>query len=145
MKFLYGYFHPETGQSVVALSDKYGIYTGQAKVHPDDKQFASQYAGCRLAEKRAWIQKLRTELRRKKIQLKTIQNLRDDILINCHLDKISNSSEQILHRIKLKLRDYSNEIKELNENINLLSYEIKKDIEIRDNLIKRTKTDKKNK
>ena len=143
MKFLYGYFHPETGESVVALADKYGVYTGQAKLHPEDTKFASEYAGCRLAEKRAWLQYLYKQRRIKKLQLKTIQNLRDDILINFHLDKNSDSTKKICRRIKLKLRDYSNEIKELTNDIDLLSSDIKKDIKIRDDLIKRTKIDKK--
>ena len=58
MKFLYSYFFPDTGESVAALKNKDGLYIGSAKLHPDDKNTASQFAGCRLAEYRAWIKYL---------------------------------------------------------------------------------------
>ena len=134
MKFLYSYFFPETGESTVALSDKNGVYIGTAKLHPQDKEFASEYAGCRLAQKRAWIQYLQRQLRIKKIQLKTIKNLIKDINLNCN-----SIDPKIQRRFNLKLRDYTNEIQELTNNINLLNEEIKKDIKIRDSLIERTK------
>ena len=53
MKFLYGYFNQNTGESNVALADRYGTYIGQAKLHPDDKTNASEYMGCGRAQKRA--------------------------------------------------------------------------------------------
>ena len=49
MKYLYGYFNSEKGKSIVALADKYGSYIGEAKVHPDDKDYASEFMGCSLA------------------------------------------------------------------------------------------------
>ena len=49
MKFLYGYFHPDTGESKVALANKSGTYIGRAKLHPNDLKYASKYAGCRIA------------------------------------------------------------------------------------------------
>ena len=55
MKFLYSHFNEETGKSIAVLSDKYGKYSGQAKLHPDDKDNASKFAGCRIAYKRALI------------------------------------------------------------------------------------------
>lgn len=135
MKFLYGYFHPQTGESVVALADKNGVYTGQARLHPDDKDYASEFAGCRLAERRAWIQYLRKECRRKQIMLNTIKDLMKDIDINCdcYIDP------KVKRRFNLKLRDYSNEISEFKEAINTLQTETAKDIKFRDELIERTK------
>ena len=138
MKFLYGYFHPDTGQSIVALANKNGVYVGQAKVHPEDKEHVSKFAGCRLAEARAWLKYLLSEVRRKKIMLQTIKNLNKDIQINCQ--KID---PKIQRRINLKLRDYNQEIIEIQDNIKQLKQSIAKDIQDRDKLIKRSKLNKK--
>lgn len=140
MKLLYSYFLPETGESFVALINKDGVYTGTAKLHPDDKQFASQYAGCHLAEYRAWIQYMKKERRKKKLQLDTIKKLNNDIKLNCE-----NINPKLQKRINLKIRDYYNKIQELNNNINQLETKIKKDIEMRDVILKRTKVIKDNK
>lgn len=138
MKFLYSYFFPQTGESTVALANKDGVYLGTAKLHPDDKNFASEYAGCRLAQRRAWLQYLFKERRKNKLQLQTIRNLKQDILLNCNNIQQTDDIKAINRRINLKLRDYSNNIEALTENIKLLTKEIEKDIEIRDSLIKRT-------
>ena len=79
MKFLRGRFNKETGVSIVTLSDRYGRYTGVAILHPDDKNNASEYTGCSIAEQRAWIQALQNRRRRTKIKLNTIKNLIKDI------------------------------------------------------------------
>ena len=137
MKFLYGYFHPDTGQSIVALANKDGVYVGQAKLHPEDKKYASKFAGCRLAEARAWLKYLINEVRRKKIMLRTVQNLNKDIHKNC-----KDINPQVQHRINLKIRDYNKEIAELKTNIDLLKEQISKDIKIRDDIINRSKVNK---
>lgn len=134
MKLLYSYFFPQTGESAVALANRDGVYIGSAKLHPDDKNSASQFAGCRLAECRAWLQYLHKQLSRQKLMLKTIQNLKKDIDLNSpYIDS------QTQRRINLKLRDYSNNIQNLKDNIKQLEDKIKKDIQIRDSLLKRTK------
>lgn len=138
MKFLYSYFQKATGKSIVALADKYQRYIGQAKLHPDDKEYPSEYAGCRLAQKRAWVKYLRSECRRKKIMLQTIKNLNKDIQLNCQ-----EINPKIQRRINLKLRDYTEEITELKDSIIELENQIKKDISTRDNLIKRSNFNKK--
>lgn len=139
MKLLYSYFFPTTGESTVALANRDGVYIGSAKLHPDDKNTASQFAGCRLAEYRAWLKYLHKERTRNKIQLKTIKNLNKDIQLNC-----SSIDPKIQRRINLKIRDYNNKIQELTDNIKELQNKIKKDIEIRDSFLKRTKNIKDN-
>ena len=134
MKLLYSYFFTATGESTVAIANRDGVYIGSAKLHPDDKNSASQFAGCRLAECRAWLQYLHKELSRQKLMLKTIQNLKRDIDLHS-----PNIDQQTQRRINLKLRDYSNNIQSLKDDIKQLENKIKKDIEIRDSLLKRTK------
>ena len=74
MKFQCNNFNPETGESVVILTNKYGTYVGTAKVHPDDKYKANEITGCVIAEERAWINSYKKEKARIKIALKTMQD-----------------------------------------------------------------------
>lgn len=139
MKLLYSYFYPQTGESVSVLSNKNGTYTGSAKLHPDDQNVASQYAGCRLAEYRAWIKYLKSERRNNKIKLNTIKQLNKEINLYC-----PNINQKIQRRINLKIRDYYNNIQEINNEIQQLQTKIKKDIETRDLILKRAKIIKNN-
>lgn len=136
MKFLSNSFNPETGISQVTLADKYGRYTGIAKLHPDDIQHKNEITGFRLAERRAWIKSLKDQLYRKRYMLKAIKDLKKDFEFqNCELDK------KTLRRINLKLRDYTQNIEELKNAIHLFQEETKKDIQTRERLLKkRTKT-----
>lgn len=133
MKLSYEYFNKDTGEAIITLKNKYGSYTGKAQTHPDDKPYINELVGCRLAEKRAWLVYFKKELQRQKIKLNTLQNLNKDIQ-NTFSDKINPA---IQRRINLKLRDYSNNIIELNQTIFEIKNSIKKDIELRDSLIKR--------
>lgn len=139
MKLLYSYFYPQTGESVSVLSNKNGTYTGSAKLHPDDQNVASQYAGCRLAEYRAWIKYLKSERRNNKIKLDTIKQLNKEINLYC-----PDINQKIQRRINLKIRDYYNNIQEINDEIQQLQTKIKKDIETRDLILKRAKIIKNN-
>lgn len=125
MKFLRGSFDKDTGVSTVTLFDKYGIYTGFALLHPDDRDNASEYAGCRIAEYRAWIRALQIKRHRTKIKLNAIKNLVKDIEINYH----EPIDSKLSRRFFLKIRDYNNEIEDINNQINEIRTNIKKRIE----------------
>ncbi len=137
MKLLYGYFLEDTGQSLVALIDKNNkVYTGEARLHPDDKDFAKKYSGCDIAECRAWIKYLKDRRRIFKIKLDTIQKLKKDIEINCDLNNID---AKFLKRINLKIRDYMNEIKQINFQIEQFNQHIQDVIKSLDIFIKQVK------
>lgn len=137
MKFLYGLFDPQTGESTVVLSKQGELFKGKARLHPDDKNSANELTGCRLAQHRAWIKYLQNERKKKKIMLKAIQNLNKDIKQNC-----SSIHPSIQRRINLKLRDYSNEVKYLSTEITSLTQDLTKSIKFRDKLLERSKQDK---
>lgn len=132
MKLISANFNPGTGESIVKIGNKYGTFTGKARLHPDDKNHSSNYAGCRLAEYRAQIKFLQTLLPRKKAMLKAVENLKKDIEINCYLYR------DIEKRINLAIRDYSNDIAAITDEIHEIKELINKDIKTRDT-IKATK------
>ena len=131
MKFLYGYFDQETGKSQVGVADKYGKYVGYAYLHPDDKNNASKFMGCRLAQQRAWIKGLQTRRRIFKIKIQTIIEVYKDLQKNCDI------SGEITQRFYYRIKCYDNEIKELEQQIQDIKDDIKKRIQIREKIIKK--------
>ena len=49
-KILYAKYDKDTGVSTVTKQTKYGTFTKNVKVHPDDFDIANQYDGCHFAE-----------------------------------------------------------------------------------------------
>ena len=66
MQLLSSYFDEKTGKSVVVVKHKKQLYEGTAKLHPEDKEKASKYTGCRYAELRAEIKALKEEHQKEK-------------------------------------------------------------------------------
>ena len=133
MKFIYGYFDKNTGKSTVILSDRYGEYIGQAKLHPNDKKYASEFTGCSIAQARAQIKMLQKRRNYLKIKLEAIKNLIKDIEINypTPLDDY-----KLKRRFNLQIKNYTNEIVNINNSIKDIQIGIKKRIEIKDKLNK---------
>lgn len=137
MKFICGYYNDQTGESTVTLANKYGQYTGYAYLHPDDKESASEYAGCNLAQKRAWLDSMRKDRRRISFQLKAIQNLYKDIKQN-----VKDPDPKIIKRFQIQIKLYKSALAEINGDIQELQNLIQKTIEIRDSILKRSKQNK---
>ena len=66
MKFLTSVYDKESGLSVVDIKHMGRLFTGIAKLNSEDKETASEYAGCSYAEGRARIKALKYE--RKKLK-----------------------------------------------------------------------------
>lgn len=128
MKLIKTEFNKETGVSTVILQDKNGRYEGKAKLHPDDKDNISNYAGYHIAEFRAWIKYLKTQLSRKKAMLKAVENLKKDIQINCY------ENQDIEKRIGLTIRNYTEEITEIQEAIISLNQTVREYIKGREKI-----------
>lgn len=141
MKLTYSNFNSETGESVVILQNRNGRYVGKAKLHPEDREFASEFAGCRIAEQRAWLDFYKTELKKTKIQLKTLENIWNDIIWYCEKDE-ENYLRSILHfgyRIFIKIKYYEKYKRELEDNIVEVKKEIDDSIKTRDKIIQKCK------
>lgn len=73
-------FDPETGVSTVTVKTKRGIYTGVAKIHPDDKEIQSKYTGLRIAEMKAIRKAYKDELKREKIILHALPSVQKELI-----------------------------------------------------------------
>lgn len=137
MKLIYSNFNKDTGESEIIIQNKYGRFSGKAKIHPKDQEHKSNFVGYRLAQNRAQIKFLQTKCKQQKIMLKTIQNFNKELHKYC-----SFIDPKIQHRINLKLRDYNNNIKNLKLEISQLEEDLKNSIKIRDKILKWSKLNK---
>lgn len=134
MKLINSYYIPETGESQVTLANRYGQYTGMAFVHPEDKNTASQFTGCRFAERRAYIKSFEDKIRRYKIQRKALESFEKDL--NNVLESVP---PEVTHRIKVHLNRYNEDIDNAETLIKIFKYQEKEDIKLRDEILQRAK------
>lgn len=118
-------YNEETGVSTVMINTDLGAFFGKAKLHPEDKNFASKYTGCRYAETRAIIKYLKMKQKYILGQLKVL-----------HMIKETNQIDKLILKFDKDLNDIELTIKASQESL-------KKDIEQRPELLKRIYKNKK--
>ena len=125
-------FNPDTGISTVTLKSKRGLFTGTAKVHPEDKEVQSKFFGLNTAEKKALQKLYKEELKREKIILETIKRVQKDLQENLH-DTGSYDDYVILSTLRKRLyfmeRNHSNNITILKDSLEGLKKSLVKDKE----------------
>lgn len=97
---------------------------------------ASERAGLRLAEHRAWINALKSDRRRFKLQQRTILSLYKDILNNV------DTPIEIQHRFDVFLSKYKKDIEDIDTNIKIIEKAIQEEIKLRDKILNRSKENK---
>lgn len=128
MKFISSSYDPETGLSTVVMQHLGIKFTGTAQLHPDDKENASKYGGCVIAEFRAAIAAYKYE--RKLAKQKADEAI--DFMKACegysNFDKNSPTAKimyrQVNRRIK-KVNDITDKINELLKQIEQQQYKRK--------------------
>lgn len=125
-------FNPDTGISTVTLKSKRGLFTGTAKVHPEDKEVQSKFFGLHAAENKALRKLYKEELKREKIILETIKRVQKDLQENLH-DTGSYDDYVILSTLRKRLyfmeRNHSNNITILKYSLEELKKSLAKDKE----------------
>ena len=76
MKIIYSNFDETTGISTVTILTKIGEFTGTSKLHNEDKNISSSFAGCRYAEIRAIIKYYKKKLENINNQIKGLDDCR---------------------------------------------------------------------
>lgn len=138
MKLKRSKFNEYNGVSVVMLENHGKTYTGEAILHPDDWEHMSKYAGCRIAEKRAYIkywQEKRHEARLKRDALISFyKDLSNVAVTNNHT--ISNF---VIKRICVHINYWNEAYKDAKYKVDYLKTSIESEIKTREKLINRTK------
>lgn len=120
-------YNENTGVSNVMIDTDLGAFIGQAKLHDEDKDYASKYTGCRYAETRATIKYLKMKQKYILGQLKVL-----------HMIKETNEIDRLILKLDKELNDVELAIKFSQESLT-------KDIEQRPELIKRIYSNKEGK
>ena len=120
-------YNENTGVSNVMIDTDLGAFIGQAKLHDEDKEYASKYTGCRYAETRATIKYLKMKQKYILGQLKVL-----------HMIKETNEIDRLILKLDKELNDVELAIKFSQESLT-------KDIEQRPELIKRIYSNKEGK
>lgn len=75
IKLVSANYYEECGTSVVEIMTELGKFKGVAELHEDDKDIASHFIGCEIAEYRATIQYFKKLLYRLNIEIKLLEKL----------------------------------------------------------------------
>lgn len=141
MKFINSSY--ENGISTVIMEHKGEYFTGIAKLHPDDIDKASEFAGGDLAESRAVIKALKYE---RKLLLQEAETCRKFVRAckqQKNWDNDSSTAKSIYHQLNIKIK----KVNEITDEINKMLSSNEKTIMRRDivlNAIERNRAKKDN-
>ena len=78
-KLIFSKYEESTGVSISVIRCRYGEFTGIARLNPEDRANASSFVGCEIAERRAVIKALRTQLREVKAMQKAVEMIIEEL------------------------------------------------------------------
>lgn len=113
-------FNQETGISKVTIATELGYFNGISKLHDEDQDIASNFAGCRYAEYKAIIKYIQTKKRYIKYQIKILQNIEKELINRKDYNKYSIENR----KIRKNIYKLNNDIKLLDDKIKSLSNKI---------------------
>lgn len=90
----------EEGVSCSIIQTDIGNFYGYAFVHPEDKEVASTFVGCEVAEYRATIDYFQEKVRRLNFELNALYQLRNDFIKKLNLE--NEALVQLCKRIEQK-------------------------------------------
>lgn len=134
MRLVYSYYNKESGKSTILMEHEGKQYMGNAYFNKEEEKYPpNAFFGLRIAEKRAIIEywKERKNINRTKVcamesLLKDLQNTEENLEDN-----------SIVEKIKCHLKHYKQEVVDYQSAIDSCRKEIKKEIEVRQQFLKR--------
>lgn len=131
-KLIYSNFDQETGESVVAIENKYGVFYGFSDLHPEEENVSS-FVGCRYAEMRAWIKYLQY---RKSLIDEQIKGLTDFEKILKGTWNYNESSPEN-KRLRKRIQELKEEKEVYKNKIDFIKQGLKNAMDDRDNFVKK--------
>ena len=140
IKLVNAEYIPSSGVSYAVIKTKYGMFSGKARLHPDDKEKASNYIGCEYAEARATAKALKAELKEKRLILKEFENFEKRMKGYKNYNPYSFE----MSKLRKKIYELRAEVEDLKKTINGVENTIKKTDISRQNFLERFNKDKEN-
>jgi len=125
MEFIKSCYDPDTGFSFVIMQHLGKKFTGIARLHPDDKKNASQYAGCELAEIRATIYALKYERKIAKNKADHALDFYKSCVGYANYDRESDTAKVILRQLNQRIKKVNDLTDQINELIDAADRQIR--------------------
>lgn len=103
----YSMYIEETGESCVTLSTELGDFYGSAKLSPEDKEIASSFFGCEVAEMRAFIKYFKAKAKLIKRDIKTLKDFENVLTGMAGFDYKAKEYRQLRKQIHIKEGKYN--------------------------------------
>ena len=132
MKFIESVFDVRTGISAVSLQHLGKKFVGWAKVHPDDKEIASEFAGCGYAEARARIKAMKYERNKAKEEAEICRKFIKACSCYKNWDPESPTAKAAYRQLNRRIKKVNDLTEIINDEMFILSSKIwKRDITIK--------------
>lgn len=125
MQLIESYFNEFLGKSISVIKHKKKKYYGYAWVHPEDKEKASKYTGCRYAEIRAEIKALKAEYRKEKAACEECRKFVKACSQYKNFDKESPTAKAMFRQLNRRIRQVNNLADQINQKMVNLETAIK--------------------
>jgi hypothetical protein len=122
----------DNGHSLVIMEHLHGLFEGFARLHPDDANHASEYAGCAYAETRATIKALKYEHMLAKKDAETCRKFIKSCECYKNWDPESSTAKAAYRQLNRRIR----KVNKLADEINNLMKGLEKSIWSRDITLK---------
>jgi hypothetical protein len=140
---VYAKYNPETGLSKVWIKNKYGVFMGKSRLHPEDKEFASEYIGCHFAEMKATINAYKKKKQDLQLRLKELVYFNEILMTTRGADMQSTEARKLRKRIYILKK----EIEQVEKKIEKLKDDFQYEVKARDEsmrLLRKIKENRKN-
>ena len=129
MQLINSGFNEGTGKSTSVVKHKKRKYYGYAWLHPEDKEIASKYTGCRYAEMRAEIKALKDEYKKEKKACEECRKFVKACSQYKNFDKESLTAKVMFRQLNRRIKQVNNLADQINQKMQDLEIAIKqKDI-----------------
>ena len=143
LQLVFSHYDPCSGISMATIRTKKGLFTGIAKLNPDDKDCGSRFAGCQYAETRARIKYYKEMRKEAVIKRKAMK----DLYFSIYEAKDFRESSFESRKIKRAFSQYNFEVERWDKIIHDEEEGIRKSVETREvalkKIAKRAKPDNK--
>lgn len=139
LKLLFADYNELDGTSYVKIATNYGNFEGYAYISPEDKEIASSFLGCEIAEYRAIIKYFQKRISKLNIEINTLEDLKQAFI------KKYKEDYHECELLEKKLKEKQHLKREFKENIKSLRKLINDKIQNRIIIINKMKEKKSNK
>lgn len=105
IKLIYSNFDEQTGISIAKINTDLGIFEGKSKLHEEDRNIVSNFAGCQYAETRAILKYIKRRIQILNYQLKGLENYQKQLMNRKSYEHEDSASRALRKQMYLVKKD----------------------------------------